>query len=423
MRKMKDSGFDWIGEIPVTWQIKRIKNIGQARNGLTYTPNDVCDPSEGTLVLRSSNIKDGKISLSDCVYVSCAIPSKLKVKEGDILICSRNGSRELVGKSALIGNIDASYGAFMMVFRCRNPKYMFYVLNSNIFSYYLGSFSTSTINQLTGADFGNMRIAYCPDMTEQKKIADFLDEKCGEIDSIKADVQRQIELLNDYKKSVITEAVTKGLNPKAKLKDSGIEWIGKIPDHWKVEKFKYHLNFSGLRNPGNVEVLSLYRELGIVPKNSRTDNFNQTSEDTSNYRYVRIGDFVINKMKAWQGSVAVSDYNGIVSPAYFVYSFSDEVFFKRYFHYLLRNKTYATEFKRLSGGIRVGQWDLPREALENILVPIPPVSEQKEIADYLDEKCSEIDAIIADKQKQLETLDEFKKSLIFEYVTGKKEII
>lgn len=249
-----------------------------------------------------------------------------------------------------------------------------------------------------------------------------MDEKCGEIDSIKADVQRQIELLNDYKKSVITEAVTKGLNPKVNLKDSGIEWIGKIPAHWEVEKFKYHLKFSGLRNPGNVEVLSLYRELGIVPKNSRTDNFNQTSEDTSNYRYVQIGDFVINKMKAWQGSVAVSDYNGIVSPAYFVYSFSDGEFFKRYFHYLLRNKTYATEFKRLSGGIRVGQWDLPRESLENILLVIPPLSEQKEIADYLDEKCSEIDAVIADKQKQLETLDEYKKSLIFEYVTGKKEV-
>lgn len=127
-------------------------------------------------------------------------------------------------------------------------------------------------------------------------------------------------------------------------------------------------------------------------------------------------------MKAWQGSVAVSDYSGIVSPAYFVYAFSDEMFVKRYLHYLLRNISYAVEFKRLSGGIRVGQWDLPREALENTLVLLPPLSEQKAIADYLDEKCSEIDAIIADKQKQLETLDEYKKSLIFEYVTGKKQV-
>ena len=423
MRKMKNSNLQWIGEIPAEWCIRRIKNIGSSRNGLTYTPNDICGETEGTLVLRSSNIKNGKISTTDNVYVSCPIPARLKVKSGDILICSRNGSRELVGKNALIGSeINATYGAFMMVYRCPCPKYMYYVLNSNVFSYYLGSFATSTINQLTGSDFGNMKIAYCPNVSEQQRIADFLDEKCGEIDSIRSDVQREIEILNDYKKSVITEAVTKGLNPKAKLKDSGIEWIGKIPEHWGVDKLKFHLKFRGTKNPGDTIVLSLYRELGVVPKDSRDDNHNKTSEDTSNYRFVRNGDFVINKMKAWQGSVAVSDYEGIVSPAYYVYGFSDDLIFKRYFHYLLRDKSYATEFKRLSGGIRVGQWDLPRESLENTLILLPPISEQKNIAAYLDEMCSEIDATIADKQKQLETLDEYKKSLIFEYVTGKKEV-
>lgn len=167
----------------------------------------------------------------------------------------------------------------------------------------------------------------------------------------------------------------------------------------------------------------MYREYGIVPKDSRDDNHNVTSEDVSDYRYVRVGDFVVNKMKAWQGSVAVSNYEGIVSPAYFVYEFSDDLINKRYFHYLMRNKTYATEFRRLSGGIREGQWDLPSEALNNTIILLPPLDEQQEIADYLDNKCAEIEQIIADKKSQIETLDGYKKSLIYEYVTGKKEVV
>ena len=200
------------------------------------------------------------------------------------------------------------------------------------------------------------------------------------------------------------------------MKDSGARWIGLVPTHWKVDKLKYHLKRNEPRNPGNCIVLSLYRELGVVPKDSRDDNHNVTSEDTSKYQYVKPGDFVINKMKAWQGSVAVSDYEGIVSPAYFVYNFTDEAFFKRYFHYLLRS-CYKDEFMRLSGGIRVGQWDLPSEALDNVIVLIPSTEEQRCIAAYLDAKCAEIDALTADIQTQIDTLEQYKRSVITEVVT------
>ena len=200
------------------------------------------------------------------------------------------------------------------------------------------------------------------------------------------------------------------------MKDSGARWIGLVPTHWKVDKLKYHLKRNEPRNHGNCIVLSLYRELGVVPKDSRDDNHNVTSEDTSKYKYVKPGDFVINKMKAWQGSVAVSDYEGIVSPAYFVYNFTDEAFFKRYFHYLLRS-CYKDEFMRLSGGIRVGQWDLPSEALDNVIVLIPSTEEQRCIAAYLDAKCAEIDALTADIQTQIDTLEQYKRSVITEAVT------
>ena len=200
------------------------------------------------------------------------------------------------------------------------------------------------------------------------------------------------------------------------MKDSGFEWIGEIPVNWEVDKLKFHLKRNEPRNPGDTVVLSLYRELGVIPKDSRDDNHNVTSEDTSKYKYVQPGDFVINKMKAWQGSVAVSEYEGIVSPAYFIYKFTDDAFYRRYFHYLLRS-CYKDEFMRLSGGIRVGQWDLPSVALDNTAVIIPPMKEQKSIAAFLDVKCAEIDALTADIQTQIDTLEQYKRSVITEAVT------
>ena len=200
------------------------------------------------------------------------------------------------------------------------------------------------------------------------------------------------------------------------MKDSGAKWIGKIPNAWQSDKLKYHLKRKEPKNPGDMTVLSLYRELGIIPKDSRDDNHNQTSEDRSKYKYVKPGNFVVNKMKAWQGSVAVSDYEGIVSPAYYVYEFTDKSFDKRYFHYLLRG-CYKDEFMRLSGGMRVGQWDLSSEDLDNTLVVIPHIDEQKKIAEFLDAKCSEIDALVADIQAQIETLEQYKRYTIAEAVT------
>lgn len=201
------------------------------------------------------------------------------------------------------------------------------------------------------------------------------------------------------------------------IKDSNYGYLGIVPQSWKVDKIKYHLKALGMRNPGNAQVLSVYREYGVIPKDSRDDNHNVTSEDTSNYRYVRKGDFVINKMKAWQGSMAVSRYTGIVSPAYYVYQFTDDALNRGYFHYLLRSKLYAAEFARISGGIRVGQWDLSAYNFENTMLLIPPLEEQGKIATFLDSQCSEIDAISADIQKEIETLEQYKRSVITEAVT------
>lgn len=206
-RSMKPSGVEWIGDIPEEWCMKRFKYLGTYRNGLTYKPEELSD--SGILVLRSSNIQNGQIALEDNVYVDSVIKDELKVRKGDILICSRNGSRELIGKNAIIkDDMDASFGAFMMIFRSNSPEYMRYILNSSVFSYYLASFFTATINQLTANNFGNMKVPFCSNLEEQKGIIDFLDAKCAEIDRIIEKKEQLIEELGSYKKSLIYEYVT-----------------------------------------------------------------------------------------------------------------------------------------------------------------------------------------------------------------------
>lgn len=206
------------------------------------------------------------------------------------------------------------------------------------------------------------------------------------------------------------------------MKDSGIEWIGEIPEDWEVCKLKPFLQWKSVKGFGNETVLSLYRDFGILPKESRDDNHNVTSLDTDSYKLVEIGDFVINKMKAWQGSMAISNYRGIVSPAYHVCSIKNSKIYKPYFHYLMRNKSYLPEYERLSSGLRIGQWDLSFEDFCQIKFIIPSLPEQQQISDFLDKKCSEIDKLITKKEQLVVELETYKKSLIYEVVTGKREV-
>lgn len=204
------------------------------------------------------------------------------------------------------------------------------------------------------------------------------------------------------------------------MKQSGIDWIGEIPDDWKISKAKTILRNKSIKNHPDAEVLSLYRDLGIVPKNSRDDNHNVTSDDTASYKFVQKGELVLNKMKTWQGSLAVSDYEGIVSPAYYVCEFTNQEIDKKYIHYLLRNKMYAQEFERLSTGLRVGQWDLNIDDFLNTPIVYPPKkATQQRIAEYLDSKCAQIDFIIEESKKSIEEYKAWKQSVIFEAVTGK----
>ena len=201
------------------------------------------------------------------------------------------------------------------------------------------------------------------------------------------------------------------------MKDSGVAWIGKIPEHWELSKMKRVLRNASIKGHPEAQVLSLYREYGVIPKDSRDDNHNVTSEDTASYKYVENGDLVINKMKAWQGSLGLSQYEGIVSPAYYVCKFISNRISRKFLHHLIRSKAYAQEFERLSTGMRVGQWDLGIDDFLRVPLLLPPFPEQEAIAAYLDEKCAGIDDIIAEAKASIEEYKAWKASVIFEVVT------
>ena len=205
----KESKIEWLGKIPSHWKLLKLKYVGESFIGLTYSPGELVDEGEGILVLRSSNIQNGKYSLEDNVYVKKEIPEKLFTKKGDILLCSRNGSAELIGKNILIDEHSEgnTFGAFMTIFRSELNNYLYYFFNSNIFKSQTSLFATSTINQLTNSILSNMKIAFPESIDEQKEIIEFIKTETATIDKTIAKAEREIELIKEYKEAMIAEAV------------------------------------------------------------------------------------------------------------------------------------------------------------------------------------------------------------------------
>ena len=422
--KYKDSGIAWIGEIPEHWEVRRLKHLGKNYNGLTYSPNDICGSEDGILVLRSSNIKDNKLCFDDNVYVKKEIPQKLIVNKGDILICSRNGSAELIGKAAFIElQMVATFGAFMMIFKGTSNiyhKYLFYIVTSCI-SQYKWLFTTATINQLTSSMLGEIFAPFINNNLEQKSIATYLDQKCGEIDELITLQEEMITKLQSYKQSVITEAVT-------------IEWIGEIPEHWEASKTLFSLSMPITDGPHTTPELF---ETGIPFVSAEAVSFGNGRIDFSHIRgyisenfyqecckkYIpQIDDIYMIKSGATTGRVAIVDTDikfTIWSPLA-VFRCNKERMLPRFLFYQLQSNGYQKQIElNWSYGT---QQNIGMRTLEKLILSVPPLSEQQSIADYLDQKCCEIDELISIKQQKIEKLKDYKKSLIFECVTGKRKV-
>lgn len=324
------------------------------------------------------------------------------------------------------GVVSPAYQVFYPVVKVASGYYK-YLFKDSGFIEKMNSY-TMTLRDgknIAFADFGNTYIP-CPPVDEQQRIADFLDAKCAEIDALTADIQTQIDTLDQYKRSVITETVTKGLNPNAEMKDSGIQWVGEIPMSWKVLKGKHLFAQRSLRgNSIELQLLSPTQRFGVIPQALYEELTGMSAvklnekADLSLLKTIHKRDFCIS-LRSFQGGFEYSEYEGVVSPAYQVFYPTVEIA-DGYYKYLFKEQGFIEKMNSYTMTLRDGK-NIAFSDFGSTYVPYPPLREQAEIAAYLNKKCDQIDVLIAEKQQQIATLDEYKKSLIFEYVTGKKEV-
>ena len=259
-----------------------------------------------------------------------------------------------------------------------------------------------------------------PSMAEQTAISSFLDKKCAELETLNSDIQSQIEALEEYKRSVITEAVTKGLDPDVEMKESEIAWIVTVPTHWKISKIKYEIIPLSRPVKESDEVITCFRDGQVTLRKNRREEGFTVSFTEFGYQGVEQGDLVIHGMDTFAGAIGCSECRGKCTPVVHVCKTTGN---NRYFMYYLRSLASNDVLWFYANGIRIRSSDFRNFSnLGKFTISVPPVSEQNEIVEYLDTKCAEIDDIIAEKKQQIETIEEYKKSLIFEYVTGKKEV-
>ena len=263
---------------------------------------------------------------------------------------------------------------------------------------------------------------FLPPLAEQKKIVSYLEGKTSKIDAYVAEKEKEILLLQELKQKTIADAVTKGLNPDVKMKDSGISWIGEIPEHWFQYRFATLFKEKSICNYVNEELLSVYLDRGVIKfseDNSRRTN--PTSKDLSKYQLVDIGDFVLNNQQAWRGSVGVSKYRGIISPAYFIFSMSPKI--DRVFaNYLLRSTSYVAYYFVCSKGIGSIQRNLDWGALKQKKIAVPRIGEQRAIVAYIEEKCQKIDTLMSELLAEIDNMKEYKQRLIADCVTGQVNV-
>ena len=418
--KYKKSGVGILGDVPEHWDVKRLKFLGKSIIGLTYNPSDICNEAEGTLVLRASNIQNGQIIFSDNVYVSSPIPSNLTTRPGDILVCSRNGSRRLVGKSGKITKAEAghSFGAFTTVFRSSHSDFMFYYFNSGLVSQQAGLFQTSTIYQLTTGILNEMWTTI-PDQVEQQKIADFLDWKTGQIDALIAKKKLLIEKLKEKRLALITHAVTKGLNPNAKMKASGIPWLGDVPEHWEVRRLKMSARLTDKKVEADKENSMPY--IGMENIESWTGKLLPLDADVVPSGVASMFlkcNTLFGKLRPYLAKACNPNFDGLCSTELLVIDSDD--FDKRALLYLLLSEGFIDLVDSSTYGSKMprANWDF----VGNCLLPVPSLTEQQKIADFLDQNTKQIDALIAKNQQLIEKLTEYRTALITAATTGKIDV-
>ena len=433
--QMKPSGIDWIGDVPANWYMIKLKYFSYLKGRIGWqglTADEFID--EGPYLITGTDFENGKIQFDRSYHISDERYNQapeIQLKVGDLLV-TKDGT---VGKMAYVDTLPgkASLNSHLLLIRPLENKFdnrfLFWLMSSSVFNGYTEYAQDGTVMaSLSQEKIGNF-IAYFPEITEQQAVADFLDKECAQIDSIAADLEKQIALLQQYKKSLITETVTKGLDKSVPMKDSGIEWIGEIPAHWDVEPIKYRVTFHNGDRGENYPTKSELQSEGIPFINAghlegdglNMDNMDYISEEK--YRIMggvklRSGD-ILYCLRGSVGKNAIVDMNqGTVASS--LVAIRSVRISAEYLYYCLNS--HIEEVQRYWWDNGTAQPNLSADNLGKYKICIPPVEEQRTIVKYLNNICSQIDNLIIGKKKQLSTIQQHKKSLIYEYVTGKKRV-
>ncbi len=417
--KYKDSGIAWIGEIPEHWEVIDLKYLSDIRGRIGfrgYTVSDLVSEGEGAFVIGGKHINQCVLNMESPDYISWDKyyeSPEIMVSKGDIVMAQRG----TLGKVAIIeydineATINPSLVLIKNI-KCQG-KFLYYYLNSESTLTLISILNTATaVPMISQNQIENMPIPI-PSSIEQQSIATYLDQKCSKIDELITLQEEMITKLQSYKQSVITEAVTKGLDKNVPLKDSGIEWIGEIPEHWTLKRIKNICdNLDYLREPISAEhrsrnnpIYDYYGASGVIDKidyYNVDDEVLLIGEDGANLVMRNLP--LVYKVK---GKFWVNNHAHILKPKNDNYDFCAYAF-------------EAADYSLFITGS--AQPKLSQENLGRIKIAIPSLSEQQSIADYLDQKCSEIDELISIKQQKIEKLKDYKKSSIFECVTGKRKV-
>lgn len=424
-QNMTANGYPWLGKVPTSWKMGRLGTMCSIlTDGTHQTPTYV---DAGIPFLSIKDVSSGYIDFSDAKMIPLEEHTELRrhapVQRGDILF-TRIGT---LGKFVTV-DTDVEFSIFVSLglLRLKNnvpvtKDYLMYYLNSSAVQSYIQSIKAgfgTAAPKYNLSDAAHTPVLIPPKET-QEAITRHLDVICQPIDMCSKDIKRQVDALEQYRRSVIHEAVTKGLNPDVPMKDSGIQWATPMPDTWSTVRGKYLFWLEQKPVRPTDEVITCFRDGEVTLRRNRREEGFTISEKEAGYQGIDEGDLVVHGMDGFAGSIGISDSRGKATPVLRVLGTNE---CKRYYMYYLRSMAYDDVFLATSTGIRVRSCDLSWKKLAEFVYPLPTRTEQEEIANYLDQKCDEIDSIIAAKKQQLETLSEYKKSLIYEYVTGKREV-
>lgn len=415
MREMKDSGIEWIGKAPAKWNYVRGKYILKyMQKPVKINDGVITCFRNGEVTLRRNRREEGfTMADKEIGYQG--------VDVGDLVVHGMDGFAGAIGISDSRGKASP---VLNVLDSTENKRYVMYYLRSMAYGEVFSALATGIRVRSCDLRWNKLSelIYPVPPLDEQKSIVCFLDNKCSEIDVISADIQKEIEILEQYKRSVITGAVTKGLNPEAEMKDSGIEWVGNIPVHWDVRPLYYYFAERKKKNYLGQEQNLLSLSYGKVIRKDINTSEGLLPDSFNGYNIIEPGDIVLrltdlqNDKRSLRTGLVKE--HGIITSAYVTLKAAKEVV-PEYFHYLLHAYDVMKVLYNMGNGVRQG---LNYSELSKMHIVAPPIDEQKNIAAYLDAKCKEIESIIESKKQQLTVIDSYKKSLIYEYVTGKKEV-